>query len=543
MSPTLHDLLTASPRQPMKPGEVDLSSAIAGLRQGRARPRTGAGADPRTGQLSLERFCTTYLAHHFTKPFGEPHRELFTTLEAPPPPHRGVRVARAEPRYFGKTTIISLAFVLWNLAYQKKHFVILIGESTAAAASNLQTLVHEIEENAALRRDFPLLVPKRDLKNQVIKWTDSAILLATGAMVLAKGMNARMRGLKQQQYRPDLGVIDDPESPETVGSFLTRARHKRWFGGTFLGLGGDAWDIYVIGNLVHHDGLLASLLKSPEWDSKLFRAVNAPRRDEERYPVGNTRQDGSAAWPEVWSLDRLDAYRREPTVGDLGFAREMMNDPREDKTKPFNVVNFTFIDWEPARLSEYTQICAFLDPAGGEKPNEMKKGKRDFAALVTAGSTKDGHVEVFDVVMNRALPDDQAGAVMDRYREYHHAAIGVEENMFKNLIGPTILRIGRERNLYPPLIEQTQIHNKVQRILATQPVVANGTVRFARHLLDSVPEYFGQWDDFPGDFDDGPDATEGVLRLIESMNSEGFPIGVGGTSYWRSSDVSHSDRR
>jgi predicted phage terminase large subunit-like protein len=69
--------------------------------------------------------------------------------------------------------------------------------------------------------------------------------------------------------------------------------------------------------------------------------------------------------------------------------------------------------------------------------------------------------------------------------------------------------------------------NKVARITGTEPLLANGTVRFARHLIEKVPTYFGQWDEFPGEHEDGPDATEMLIRLLESKSGTGgVPTGI-----------------
>jgi predicted phage terminase large subunit-like protein len=140
---------------------------------------------------------------------------------------------------------------------------------------------------------------------------------------------------------------------------------------------------------------------------------------------------------------------------------------------------------------------------------------------------------VFDIVMTRKMPEQQMQRLLDVYDVYRPRLIGAEENIAKNLIGPTINKLARERNLYPHIIEIQQIRNKVQRILSLEPLITNKTVRFARHLKDKWPDYFGQWDDFPGDHDDGPDATEGMVRMLEKSMAVGIPSGVEGTSYWR----------
>lgn len=539
MARPVGEWITSRPLE-TKRGGVDVSDAIRGLRKGRFT--TTSGRRRAEAQAAIFKFCKTYLSHHFLAECGEHHDDLFASIDAKPTAN-GKRVVRVEPREHGKTTVISLALPLYCLAYQTKWFILLIGEGGGVAHSNLSTIVTELEENELLLKDFPHLMPKRDGKGQIEKWTDEQIVVASGAMIWAKGMGARMRGLKRGAKRPDLAIVDDPESPETCASFITRIRHRKWFGGTFLGLGTKGWDVYVISNLPHHDCLVAHLLRSEEWDGKLYRAINLPRRQDERYPIGNTRTDGSALWPAVWPLERLAKYKKDPTVGELGFAREMMGDPRDEKDKPFDTKAFATFEWlGPVMLKDYTSFAIFADPAGGEKPGEIKRGRKDWACFVFGGRSKEGgFIDIFDVVMTRKSLDKQCDQLLDLYSAWlPHAKsikIGVEENIAHNLIGPTLVKRSRARALYPTLVVQQQVHNKMQRILSSQPIIAAGTVRWRKDLLQSKVDYFGQYDDYPGDHEDGPDATEGLIKMIEKPGAVGAPSGEEKASYWRGGQV------
>src|SRR5262245_17849829 len=256
-----------------RPGEValpDMAPAVKGIRIARSPENSRTRIDRCANDI--EAFARTYFKHHFTAPFCEMHRDIFEMCDGPSP-QNGKRVARCAPRKFGKTTIISLVKPLHDIAYQRKHFVLLIGESATTAEGNLATIAAELDSNELLLKDFPHLSPAKDTKNQFVKWTDRQIVFQNFSTIVARGMGARMRGIKYRERRPDLAVLDDPESPETADTFLKRMRHKRWFGGTFMGLGTTDWDLYVIGNLPHHDCLLADLLKDHTWDGKLFRAL------------------------------------------------------------------------------------------------------------------------------------------------------------------------------------------------------------------------------------------------------------------------------
>lgn len=536
---TLGQLMRMPLTRPTVPGTIDMSAAIGGIEK--AKPSNKKNRRIAACEFDVEKFARTYLSHHFNKPFCELHHYIFSRIDTEPPP-AGKREALIAPRKFGKTTIINLALPLQELAYQRKRFVLLIGESAGAAEGNLATITQELETNELLLQDFPHLAPAKDPKGQLVKWTDRQLVLANHATLMAKGMGSRMRGVKYRAARPDLAIVDDPESPETADTFLKRRRHKRWFGGTFLGLGTDNWDIYVIGNLPHHDSLIAGLVNSDEWVGVMFRAINIPPRREDRYPIGNTKTDGSPLWPQEWSLERLEAYKREPEVGSLGFAREMMNDPREEEDKPFNPLKFEFFEYteEYKQKNRYVVAGIAVDPAGGEKPNEYKKGIRDWCAIVAGGRRRDGCIDIVDVDMNREVPEKQIDRTLDMYARTKFRRIGIEEIMFKNLYAPTFKAAARKRGLYPAVtIIKSRKQNKQTRILGIQPLVHDEdgapTVRFAAHLKDKVPEFFAQFDEFPQGFDDGPDAVETLVRLVEGAKTRNVPHGVGGTSYWRRS--------
>ena len=537
---TLGNLMQTTSLIPrLRPGQVDMSSAVEGIKK--ASPANRRNRRIRECEFDSEKFARTYLSHHFSSEFCEFHYYIFKRIDAPPPPG-GKRDALIGPRKFGKTSIINLVLPLQALAYQRKRFVLLIGEAAGAAEGNLATITQELENNELLLADFPHLAAAKDPKGQLVKWTDRQLVLANHATLMAKGMGTRMRGVKYRAARPDLAIIDDPESPETADTFLKRQRHKRWFGGTFMGLGAKNWDVFVIGNCPHHESLISGLVNHRKWIGIMYRAINIPPRKEDRYPIGNVKTDGSALWPEEWPLDALDNYKQQPEVGSLGFAREMMNDPREEENKPFDPLKFEYIEFTDDYLksAKYVVKAIAIDPAGGEKPNEYKKGIRDWCVIVGGGRRKDGFIDIFEIEMTRATPEGQIDKALDMYKRTRIRKIGIEEIMFKNLYAPTFKAEARKRGLYPMVQTITsRKQNKQTRILGITGLVHNEenkpVVRFAAHLKDRHPQFFAQFDEFPMSFDDAPDATETLIRMLESTPTKSVPVGVGGSSYWRKS--------
>ncbi len=463
------------------------------------------------GKRSIEFFCLEYLPHHFKKRFGDHHVDLFATINRK---ETNKRICRAEPRRFGKSTIVSMAAPLFWLATQQKQFILLVGESSTTAQGNLQAIITEIENNEKLFNDFPHMIPKRDRKGQLTKWTDGHIVLSSGQTCIAKGMGSSMRGLKANASRPDVAILDDAESPENSDTFSKRRKHKQWFGGTFLGLGATEWDIYMIGNLLHHDGLMADHLKSKMWNGLVYQAINKPVAEAYPYPIGNTKTDGSALWHEGWSLEDLTKYKKQPTVGSFQFSKEMMNAPVSSEDQLFNPSEFTFFDYSD---QQYDEISTFIDPAGG---SNRATSSQDFCAIVTAGKMN-GYIDILNCKLTKKLPSSQIELLLSEYERFGSNQLVVEENTYKNLLGQNVREAGSKRGLMPKVRTIHQTKNKLTRILSLQPAIEAGKVRFSRHMLAHCPEYFTQWEELGSGsgHDDAPDATEGAVRSLERRSA------------------------
>jgi len=80
-------------------------------------------------------FVKVYLRHHFKLAPSRMHRELFDLLtEATGLRFR--RLAVAAPRGHAKTTVMSLAYVLWCLLYKREMFILLVSATREQAVQS-----------------------------------------------------------------------------------------------------------------------------------------------------------------------------------------------------------------------------------------------------------------------------------------------------------------------------------------------------------------------------------------------------------------------
>jgi len=192
-------------------------------------------------RLDLRRFAETYFAGRFPLAWGSDHLDLIADLQRVI--LDGGRQAEAHPRGSGKTTVCEVA-ALWAMAYGHRRFVVLIGATETKAEELLDDIKAECEANDVFAGDFPeICYPIRRLEGinnrcagqllgnarTRIQWTAKAITFPTvkkkassGAIAVSLGLTGSIRGLARlvdgRKLRPDLCIIDDPQTDESARS-------------------------------------------------------------------------------------------------------------------------------------------------------------------------------------------------------------------------------------------------------------------------------------------------------------------------------------
>ncbi len=90
---------------------------------------------------SLEAFARIYLPQHFSCEPSVMHREIFGLLEEATNT-RNRRLAVAAPRGHAKTTLASLAYVLWSICYNQEPYIVLISNTAEQSAEAASTWRH-----------------------------------------------------------------------------------------------------------------------------------------------------------------------------------------------------------------------------------------------------------------------------------------------------------------------------------------------------------------------------------------------------------------
>ena len=340
-------------------------------------------------ERSFRLFCETYGSESFLLAWSPDHLTAIAKIESAV--LRGELFAFAMPRGSGKSTLCTWA-CLWSMLYGHRQFVVLVGSDQTIAVQMLDGLKSHLEQNPLLLEDFPAACyPVHALDGITARvrgqtcegepthmgWTADEITLpwipgaaSAGAAVRVAGITGRIRGLSHTRpdgrtVRPNLCLIDDPQTDESSASPSQVATRERILSGAILGLAGPGSKIAGLATItvIRPDDLADRLLdrmRHPSWQGERTKLVYEwPTADELWGQYGEIRREGQrsgagtggadafyaarqaemdagarVAWPERKHLDELTAIQHAWNLridrGESAFQAEYQNAPLAD---------------------------------------------------------------------------------------------------------------------------------------------------------------------------------------------------------------------
>lgn len=430
---------------------------------------------------SLLLFALVFLPHLFYNGCAPYHARLCRELEAALEP--GGRLLGALPREHGKTTLGTVAAGLREIALGGKRNILLVAANQREAQAKLRLIVHELESNARLKQAFNKHVqPARDKWGRNVAYADGEIVLAGGLRVLTLGFGGKVRGQLAGGRRLDLVLLDDPEDDTLAQSPLRRACLCRWFDRALLNaLDVQTGSLIWLGTLLHHDSVLAQLLKQhgAANSSAACDAASAPGASWRTLCLPALDEAGEPLWPQRWSRAALAARREE--IGDLAFAQEYQNQPVSLCTQIFKPGDF--LSYDPAQLS-YAEgrwqlaegaAARELTVAIGVDPAIRLSEQADyFAACVigVAAAEPDGKPQVYilDLLRERASFAEQLTALSTLAGRWLPQVIGIEATAYQEALAQAAFDSGL------PVKPLSSNHPKAVRIAAASTHSAGGRV-------------------------------------------------------------------
>lgn len=376
-------------------------------------------------EFDFRLFCETYLPAKFPLAWSPDHLDVIRLIEDAV--LRGGLFAMAMPRGSGKSTLCEAA-CLWAILYGHRKFPLLVGAEKQHAIDMLDNIKADIEQNDLLLEDFPEVcfpVVSLDGINQRaggqtvngehtnISWKQDQIILPTipgakssGAILRVAGITGRIRGLSVTgpdgaKLRPDLVMLDDPQTDESARSASQCESRERILAGAILGLGGPGKKIagLMTVTVIQPDDMADRILdrkKHPQWQGKRTKLIydfpiNEKLWDEYAlirkegleneqglgpatafYLANRSAMDEGArvAWPERHGPDEASAVQNAMNLklqDEDAFFAEYQNEPRRIESEKSTALTHDQIARRVNRLGRgvvpksATRITAFID--------------------------------------------------------------------------------------------------------------------------------------------------------------------------------------
>lgn len=215
-----------------------------------------------------------------------------------------LRRAWVSARGSGKSTWWSLLLPLWALSYGHRSFIVQFGHTGTMARRHLLSLRAELSKNEKLRADFPALCAPAKHGRRSVMDTQDGYLAESGAAIIVAGMDQGTLGIKLENRRPDLLIIDDGEPPDSNYSDYQAAQRIATLREAILPMSLNA-PVELVGTTTRLGSALDDVLKNKQWaKDENFQANHFPA-----LIVDEVTGEERSAWPDRWSTEYLQSIR------------------------------------------------------------------------------------------------------------------------------------------------------------------------------------------------------------------------------------------
>ena len=405
------------------------------------------------------------------------------------------------------SSAITHAYTLASLLFRESDYCILVSDTERQAIEFLAEIKKDLTGNDDLIELFGISRIVKDTETDiVVEFSSTTNGKPDQFRIVAKGVGQRLRGLKWDQKRPNLIVIDDAENEENSSSKDQRDKLKRWVNGALIPALAKRGKVRAVGTVIHTDSWLASTL--PDENSPL--TVTEPLKTySKRLTHGwhSIKYRGHPAigdyscflWPEHRGIEFFkDEYERLEADGQVDvYAAEQLNNPIDETQAYFRRTDF--IDFPPdvrkkMALGEFPlNLYSSIDMA------VSKSQRADYTVIGTIGIDEAGQMYLLDVVRDRFDPDECAREIFKIEKEYHPGMIFVEKGLLKNVIQPLLNRDMAVKHSYPSLESVYAPGDKRTKARAIQKIMRGGGL-----YVDKQAEWYPAFEDEHLRFDRAP---------------------------------------
>lgn len=461
-----------------------------------SKDRDARRAATRQSHLLFFHFYFAHYVKYETAPF---HREMFQLSEREDIKNLFVVAFRGS----AKSTIFTTSYPIWAiLGEQEKRFVLMLFQTQAQAKQHMMNLRRELESNALLKSD---LGPFQEENNE---WGSSSLVFSRlNARITAVSTEQSIRGLRHNQYRPDLIIGDDLEDIASTKTREGRDKTYQWLTGEVIPAGDRDTRLIVIGNLLHEDSLLMRLKEDVDNGriSGVFKS----------YPLIDGK--GVIAWPGKYPSMKEIEEEKSKAANEFAWQREYLLNivPSDDQAIHPDWIHY--YDEIPKPVPVFDRYLSHTEIRLGMDLAISKSSVADYTAIVPAlffEEKKGYRIYILPKIINRRLtfPEtiDLCKTLDKTYAEESgkHPMFVIEDVAYQKAL-PQQLQEEGFRNV---VTTRPGSQDKRTRLTLTANMIRDGKVLFPRQGAEQLIQqivHFGV-----EKHDDLADAFVNVVRSL-----------------------------
>lgn len=470
---------------------------------------------------NFEAFCKYYFPHYIDSSFGWFHKQGAKEIIT----HDDVMVALEWPREHAKSVFADVFIPMWLKATDNLTGMVLASETDEKAAVLLGDLQAELMENQRYISDFG---NQRTLGN----WTEGHFTTTDGVGFWSFGLGQNPAGVRKASKRPNYGVIDDAANKRRSKNQDRIKADVDWVLGDWLGcMAIKSSRIVFANNRTCSNDLMAHLVGDVnEGDPKregLIHIKVFATEDPKTHKMVLIDEGGVPAWKERYTVAEL-----KKRMGIMGYRNAMRNFYHLD-IKDGNIFKEEDLPWvSMLQLDKYDALISYNDPS---YKDTRKNDTKAIVLIGKAGSYYDilwcwvRHASRKAMVMAHYLADDIVKGRIDvpaipRGKSEVNCAHYMEANFLQeDLFMDEYNNEGERRNNQLRIRPDKRAKpDKVGRIEDLSPIAESGCLRFNKRLQKDIDMITlrDQFLSFPNGHDDGPDAVEGAIYLLNKRHSK-----------------------
>ena len=408
-----------------------------------------------------------------------------------------------------KTSLLRL-YTAKRIAYGLAHTVLYIGKSEGHAVRSVKWLRRQVEFNKAFAGAFKL--------SKGMKWQDTEISIHHGVdnydvSVMAMGITGSVRGINEDDYRPDLIVIDDVIDEENSSTDEGRHKISELIYGALkesLAPASESPDakMVMLQTPLNKQDASTLALSDREWSSASFGCWTSDTADRQL-------SEQESAWPQRWPsatlrLEKTAAIERNKLSL---WLREKECKIVSPETSAFNADWLQYFDLEPSYM---TKIMA-IDPVPPPSEIQIAKGFRgkDYEAFAVVGKHQ-GDYYLLDYSINRGHEPNWTVSEFFRLAlKWQPRRIIVEAVAYQRTLAWILRKAMNHQKRYFVIKESDDKRKKFDKIVDGLSGPASNSHLFIREDQHEFIEQFRSYPDVSND-----DLIEAVAVAVAELSGE-----------------------